>query len=98
MALIIDELTVDTVNWTPYSPPDDCNVISFYNKDTTSDLKFRKVDTDPTTEVLIPAGIEKQWGHYALPAQTSPRYPKNVIIGYLQAVAGTGPVKIEGGR
>jgi len=98
MSLIIQELTVDNVTWSPFSPSDDCNVVSFYNKDITSDLKFRTDAADPTTEVVIPAGIEKQWGHYALSAQTSPRYPRNVIIGYLQSVSGTGPVKIECGR
>jgi len=98
MALFIQELTIDTVSWTPYSPPDDCNVISVYNKDIANDIKFRTDSADPTTEVLIPAGIEKQWGHYALSSQTAARYPKNVIIGYLQSVAGTGPVKIECGR
>jgi hypothetical protein len=96
--LSITELVVDTVSWTSYSPADDFNIISCYNKDTANDLKFRTNSSDPTTEITIPAGIEKIWGDYSNRANTQIRFPKNLIMGYFQSVVGTGPVKIEPGR
>lgn len=98
MALLVTELTIDTVSWTSWACPDDYNIVSFYNKDTASDLKLRTISSDPTTEILIPAGIEKKFGDYPQTAGTVIRYPKNVIFGYFQAISGTGPVKITAGR
>lgn len=98
MPILIQELSVDNVSWTPYAPPDDVNVVGLYNKDTTADLKFRTNSGDPTTEITIPAGQEKYWGDIAQTGQTGIRFPKNVTMGFLQSVAGVGPVKIESGR
>lgn len=98
MAFVIEELVVDTISWTPYAPSDDAHVIAVYNKDTSSDLKFRTNSSDPTTEIVIPAGIQESLGANSNTAATAPRFSRNVTVGFFQAVSGTGPVKIKRGR
>jgi hypothetical protein len=96
--LVIRQLTVDTVTWTPFVVPFDCSEIAWFNSGS-ADLKFRS-DSGA-------AGTEKKLGAGSVPTQEligpgrtsayfdgaqGPRFPAGTTIGFFQAVSGTGPV------
>jgi hypothetical protein len=90
------QLTVDTVSWTPIVAPIDCMGLSIKNS-TLVNLSIRTDSGDPTTQDLIAAGSVET---IAAPrhsgsvhdAGSGIRFHAGDTIAFLQAASGTGPV------
>lgn len=83
----INIVAVDDVTWTPLYPTMDCLQLAILN-DTLNDLLFRKLDTDPNTQITIYSKTERT----IYQSVRNMMLHKSQVIGYLKFVSGVGNV------
>ncbi len=80
---------LNTSVWTPIIAPTSCSRVVIEAVDTTNNCKFRSDSDDSSTQKTIPAGMELNINAQAC------CFNAGDLVGYVQPVAGTGPVCVS---
>lgn len=98
-------VTIDTITWTPISPPWACNSIVVKNGDLGNEIKIRTDSADSSTEDTIPEGSQEIMAivprppHLGAPGYDGQSWfiPGKTYL-YVQSVVGTGPAVVTYSR